>query len=565
MKISLPLCCMCALFDSVYASNLLRGSNQNKVQQKYATSKVFGSSAFQYDNMKDNVDVFIKQRKTSSHASSGFDTDNPHNISSSVIKNGVPWVDQNGNIMEIGRGGKISVIDGVYYWIGHQPAPPKLWSEAGDVYLYKSTSFGSNSWEFVRILYDFSLEEGSVSNCALSKYPSGSVEKYFIHCSLGVLFETFDGQPLESTEFVRQSKLNDPASLPYRDYKWANCDTHVDGENLYFVVSRRSKTGDTVNSRVGMIYKFDSTWHSLTEVVAVWSWIGREAYDMIKNGEYFYLFASQTARWRQSRTFFLRSPTMEGFANATEEELVMNPIWTNEIQSMGSQFRTIVEVENGKWIWRKQAILMKILFAVLGGGAECILCESTGTQMLSNLSGTLYATFSYEIECDGNYHLHISYLSTENRYLYLSVNDGISQIFHFGASGGSCAESGLSIVRTVVLGGFVRGQNTIKIQNPTGEFSPMIEWISLVPEYCDQACSVLDRKMCNDAILCTWSGKNKVCISTNNPPPTPPSPTPLTPAPTSALTPEGQGCSSISNSKICKNTNNCSWSRGQCI
>lgn len=463
---------MCALFDSVCAPNLLRGSNQNKVQQKYATLKVLGSSTFQDDNMQDNVDVSNKQRRASSHASSGFDTDNPHNISSSVIKNDVPWVDQNGSIMEIGRGGKISVIDGVYYWIGHQPAPPKLWvscifdsncfivivpkpnnflnilikSEAGDVYLYKSTSFGSNSWEFVRIIYDFSLEEGSASNCALSKYPIGSVEKYFIHCSLGVLFETFDGQPLESTEFVRQSKLNDPAPLPYRDYKWANCDTHVDGENLYFVVSRRSKTGDTVNSRVGMIYKFDSTWHSLTEVVAVWSWIGREAYDMIKNGEYFYLFASQTARWRQSRTFFLRSPTMEGFANATEEEVVMNPIWTNEIQSMGSQFRTIVEVENGKWLfggsrhpdedpvnwdyrygrylfaplqfgtdntirayWLKEfdwktyiygsevfdehdhgttghkSLFENKLFAVdavLGGGAELMSCESTGTQML---------------------------------------------------------------------------------------------------------------------------------------------------------------------------------------
>ena len=68
-----------------------------------------------------------KQRRITSHTSSGFDTDNPNNISSSVIKNDVPWVDQNGNIMEIGRGGKKSVIDGVYYWIGHQPAPPKLW------------------------------------------------------------------------------------------------------------------------------------------------------------------------------------------------------------------------------------------------------------------------------------------------------------------------------------------------------------------------------------------------------------------------------------------------------
>lgn len=126
----------------------------------------------------------------------------------------------------------------------------------------------------------------------------------------------------------------------------------------------------------------------------------------------------------------------------------------------------------------------------------------------SNLSGTAYATFSYETACDGKYHLHISYHCTENRYSHLSVNDGMTQKFHFGASGGSCTDSRPSIVRSVVLDGFVRGKNTIKFQNPIGQLPPMIEWISLVPEFCDQPCSDLDRKMCNDAILCTWSGRN---------------------------------------------------------
>lgn len=63
MKISMPVCFMCVLIDSVYAPNLLRGSNQNKDQKKYAMAKDLDASTFQDDNVKDNVDVLNKQRK----------------------------------------------------------------------------------------------------------------------------------------------------------------------------------------------------------------------------------------------------------------------------------------------------------------------------------------------------------------------------------------------------------------------------------------------------------------------------------------------------------------------
>ena len=49
--------------------------------------------------------------------------DSPYDIFSKTITNDVEWKDNNGNILETGRGGKISKIDGVWYWIGHQPSP----------------------------------------------------------------------------------------------------------------------------------------------------------------------------------------------------------------------------------------------------------------------------------------------------------------------------------------------------------------------------------------------------------------------------------------------------------
>ena len=52
-----------------------------------------------------------------------FQTDNPYDPSSSTIKNNVQWRDQHGNLLNIGRGGKIRKLGNTYYWIGHEPAP----------------------------------------------------------------------------------------------------------------------------------------------------------------------------------------------------------------------------------------------------------------------------------------------------------------------------------------------------------------------------------------------------------------------------------------------------------
>ena len=41
---------------------------------------------------------------------------------SKKIINNVPWYDNNGDLIEAGRGGQITYIDGAWYWIGSEPA-----------------------------------------------------------------------------------------------------------------------------------------------------------------------------------------------------------------------------------------------------------------------------------------------------------------------------------------------------------------------------------------------------------------------------------------------------------
>lgn len=67
--------------------------------------------------------VFNDHRMQTRQLQPLFQVDNPHESSSSTIINNVQWKDQNGDEMNIGRGGKITKIGDVFFWIGHEPAP----------------------------------------------------------------------------------------------------------------------------------------------------------------------------------------------------------------------------------------------------------------------------------------------------------------------------------------------------------------------------------------------------------------------------------------------------------
>ena len=53
--------------------------------------------------------------------------DDPFDPKSTTITNNVQWKDNNENPLQIGRGGKLAKISGVWYWIGSQSSTKGNW------------------------------------------------------------------------------------------------------------------------------------------------------------------------------------------------------------------------------------------------------------------------------------------------------------------------------------------------------------------------------------------------------------------------------------------------------
>ena len=263
-----------------------------------------------------------------------FQEDNPHDPFSSTIKNNVQWRDQNGDIMEIGRGGKITKIGDVYYWVGHNPAPKGLLEDGGDIFLYKSMNLGSNSWELVKKIHEY---EGTKSgaNCDLNQHP-GYSNKYFIICKRRFFMETFDEKPIEEAEFIPLMIPEDPVAADYPNYRWGSSETFQDGDDMYYITSRKLDEAGAAYTRSVFVYRLDQTWSKLEELYAIWSWPHREGLHMVKNGDFYYIFASQTAGWKDSRTWYRKATSIKGLADVTEEEVIFYPANSNVIRSHGS-------------------------------------------------------------------------------------------------------------------------------------------------------------------------------------------------------------------------------------
>mmetsp|Transcript_433 Transcript_433/g.723 ORF Transcript_433/g.723 Transcript_433/m.723 type:complete len:425 (-) Transcript_433:616-1890(-) len=274
--------------------------------------------------------------------------DDPFDKSSTTITNNVPWKDNNNRIIEAGRGGKITWFDGYWWWVGSQPA--KMWNDGGDIYLYKSQSLGSNSWQFVRRIYEFPGNVSS-SNCRIHKHPT--TIQILVHCSSRKIVISDDGI---DGEFKLHEMSDDPSGYKERGWKWGSGTVFQDDSDMYMAVSWCDKPDGScmATTRRGLIYKLNSNWTDFDEtdpIVSDFVWPHREAYDMFKKGNWYYLAASETQRWRQSRSWYKRSLTIKGLQDAKEKQMVMHLSNDENVLSMGTQFRTLIRAGSGKWLF----------------------------------------------------------------------------------------------------------------------------------------------------------------------------------------------------------------------
>ena len=123
----IPLALFCLILLVPALSALVAGEDKNDSKHTDTDSmEPKGSAAFT-KRATELLRTTIDQYNHTINSYELRDTDDPFNPNSTLITNNVPWRDNNGNLLENGRGGKISKIGRNWYWIGSQPSKKGNW------------------------------------------------------------------------------------------------------------------------------------------------------------------------------------------------------------------------------------------------------------------------------------------------------------------------------------------------------------------------------------------------------------------------------------------------------
>lgn len=262
---------------------------------------------------------------------------------SSIIQNDMQWYDQNLEPMRAARCGSISTpkIDGYYYMVGSEPS--KTWGDGGDIWLYRSSTLGSNSWEHVQTII---LEHTTTSSCNINQHENGNV---FIHCRRDI-FVSKNG--VEGDYMQLPSLTNNVGSEDEMSRKFGGSSTFVDEGKMYIISSRMNTF---TRDRDIFLYRLNDSWtdwHPDERLVVTFPGIGRESPDIVKTDNGYYYFASETHGWGDSKTFYRKAQSLVGLSNAIEREVTFLPGNTETIESHGSQFCSVNRLEGNKWIFQ---------------------------------------------------------------------------------------------------------------------------------------------------------------------------------------------------------------------
>ena len=150
-------------------------------------------------------------------------------------------------------------------------------------------------------------------------------------------------------------RRGDPSKLNKKEWNWGNTNMFAKRGKMYMSVTRCKKSkGKCTTYRKAFIYRLNDSWTNFADenvVVAEWYWPNREAFHVVKRNRRWFIFASETQRWRQSKTWYRVSRGLTGLATAPDREVVMHPSDTEGIKSMGTQFRFMQRVGRRKWVF----------------------------------------------------------------------------------------------------------------------------------------------------------------------------------------------------------------------
>lgn len=205
----------------------------------------------------------------------------------------------------------------------------------------------------MRKLYDNPNSMGGAS-CQLNK--NTKYQTFMIHCKGGQIYtsDSLDGdfQRLPSPKVIEEQK---------KIYKWGDVTFFEDkksGDNAFYMVTTRAERTDENTfgidgeSRTLFIYRFNDKWTTLWKnPVASWKWKNREGFSLVYSNGFYFLSASTTAGWRDSKTYYRKSSTIKGLSTVEDKEMKFFPENNYMIKSGGSQQRQIFKAGKGKWFF----------------------------------------------------------------------------------------------------------------------------------------------------------------------------------------------------------------------
>lgn len=246
-------------------------------------------------------------------------------------------------------GGHITLIDGVYYWVGNDPNEEV---NGADIHIYSSTTLGSDDWTHVTMAVDGPPKDPDINwdkgkNCTLLRSPATG--KYVIVAKNGLKF--YESDAIEGPyTLVRTLGTNDLGGRS--GWKIGGMSTFQEGDDAYVITSRRDTTSNAEPPpRYIGIYKLTPDFLNVESEV---NWIGpiekREAMWLFKKDELYYMTASHTAGWNPSDCYYRTATSLDG-EWSDEEVIGMDPEpTTNKERSHKSQARWIMKIGN-QWVF----------------------------------------------------------------------------------------------------------------------------------------------------------------------------------------------------------------------
>ena len=262
-----------------------------------------------------------------------------------TIVNDSIWNDQNRDYIKAGYGGHITLIDGVYYWVGNDPDKE---TNGADIHIYSSTTLGSGDWTHVVKAVEVAAgTETGGKNCTLLRNPATG--KYVIVSKNGLMFYESSNVagPYTLIRSLSAAEVGGRAG-----WKVGGMSTFHEGDDAYVISSRRDlNSSATPPPRYIGIYKLTPDFLDVESEVL---WLGpiekREAMWLFRKGNTYYMTASHAAGWKPSHSYYRTASSLSGpWSAETAIGMDPEPVLNSE-RSHGSQARWIMKVGN-QWLF----------------------------------------------------------------------------------------------------------------------------------------------------------------------------------------------------------------------